>query len=166
MWHPHVTGSWNFWEASHGKGAPDGIGGAMKRKADKLISLGHDIPDIAHLYRALMQEETSMKLFYVVEADDVEEAAVPENVTSRTWNHEATPSRHTGSSLHQVSRCELLLQQPWNIKLHMLRCQSIYRPYQSAANCHWPTGSSCIACCWRTTCHTSTTDKYCEACLS
>ena len=51
----------------------------MQRKADKLISLGHDIPDIAHLYRALMQEETSMKLFYV-EPDDVEEAAVPENV--------------------------------------------------------------------------------------
>ena len=70
------AGSWNFWEASHGKGSPDGIGGAMKRKADKLISLGHDIPDIAHLYRALMQEETSMKLFYV-EADDVEKAAVP-----------------------------------------------------------------------------------------
>ena len=36
------AGSWNLWEASHGKGAPDGIGGAIKRKADKLISQGND----------------------------------------------------------------------------------------------------------------------------
>ncbi|KAK2169937.1 hypothetical protein NP493_1168g00001 [Ridgeia piscesae] len=28
------AGSWNFWEASHGKGAPCGIGGAIKRKAN------------------------------------------------------------------------------------------------------------------------------------
>ena len=73
------AGPWNFWEASHGKWAPDGIGGAIKRKAGRLISLGHDLPDAAHLYRALVQEETSIKRFYVVEADDVEEAAVPEN---------------------------------------------------------------------------------------
>ena len=44
-----------------------------------LISLGHDIPDVAYLYRALIQEETPIKLF-CVEADEVEEPAVPENV--------------------------------------------------------------------------------------
>ena len=72
------AGSWNFCEARIGKGGPDGIGGAIKRKADILISLGHGIPDAAHLYRELIQEETPIKLFYV-EADDVEEAAV-ENI--------------------------------------------------------------------------------------
>ncbi len=60
----------NFWELSDGKGAPDSI----IRKADKLISLGHDIPDAAHLCMALIPE-TSTKLFFV-EADEVEEAAV------------------------------------------------------------------------------------------
>ncbi|KAI0217102.1 hypothetical protein LSAT2_031001 [Lamellibrachia satsuma] len=52
----YQAGSWNFWEASHGKGAPDSIGGAIKRKADRLTSQGHDIPDAAHLYRALIRK--------------------------------------------------------------------------------------------------------------
>lgn len=29
--------SWNFFEASHGKGAPDGIGGTLKRSADRIV---------------------------------------------------------------------------------------------------------------------------------
>ncbi|KAI4893799.1 hypothetical protein NFI96_020780, partial [Prochilodus magdalenae] len=29
-----TAGTWNFFEASHGKGAPDGVGGALKRRAD------------------------------------------------------------------------------------------------------------------------------------
>ncbi|KAI4811884.1 hypothetical protein KUCAC02_014755 [Chaenocephalus aceratus] len=37
-------GTWNFFEASHGKGAPDGVGGLLKRTADRLVSQGHDIP--------------------------------------------------------------------------------------------------------------------------
>lgn len=40
-----VSGTWNFFEASHGKGAPDGVGGVLKRLADQLVSQGHDIPD-------------------------------------------------------------------------------------------------------------------------
>ena len=40
------------------------------------LCLGHDIPDAAHLYRALIQEEMSIKHFYV-ETDEVEEAVVP-----------------------------------------------------------------------------------------
>ena len=39
-----------------------------------------------------MQDETSIKLFFVVEADDVEEAAVPENV----------PAVRGAMKLHQV----------------------------------------------------------------
>lgn len=38
---PHKRGfhkvTWNFFEASHGKGAPDGIGGTLKRSADTLV---------------------------------------------------------------------------------------------------------------------------------
>ena len=74
----YQAGSWNFWEASHGTGAPEDIGGAIKRKADKLISQGNDIPKTATMYRALIPE-TSVKLFFVGE-DDVEEAVVPDSV--------------------------------------------------------------------------------------
>jgi len=37
----HAT--WNFSEAGHRKGAADGVGGALKRTADRLISLHYDI---------------------------------------------------------------------------------------------------------------------------
>ncbi|KAK7918767.1 hypothetical protein WMY93_010051 [Mugilogobius chulae] len=66
-------GTWNFFEASHGKGAPDGVGGTLKRKADKLVSKGRDIPDAKELFKALTEEETTVKLFYV-ESEDVEQA--------------------------------------------------------------------------------------------
>lgn len=38
---PNVTmGSWNYSEAGHGKGAPDGVGGTIKRTAaDKIVLL-------------------------------------------------------------------------------------------------------------------------------
>ncbi|KAK0132496.1 hypothetical protein N1851_032633 [Merluccius polli] len=77
------SGTWNFFEASHGKGAPDGVGGVLKRLADQLVCQGHDIPDPATLYRALLTTGTTVKLFYV-EAERVEEAhsLMPENITS------------------------------------------------------------------------------------
>lgn len=59
-------GTWNFFEASHGKGAPDGVGGLLKRTADRLVSHGHDIPTAEHLYHALANS-TDVKLFYIQE---------------------------------------------------------------------------------------------------
>lgn len=35
-------GTWSFFEAGHGKGAPDGVGGDLKRTADRLVSKGKD----------------------------------------------------------------------------------------------------------------------------
>ena len=35
--------NWNLFETIHGKGAPDGVGGAIKRAADRLVSPGKDI---------------------------------------------------------------------------------------------------------------------------
>ncbi len=57
-------GTWNFFEASHGKGAPDGMGGALKRTADMMVTNGRDIPDAHELYKALL-ETTTVKLFFV-----------------------------------------------------------------------------------------------------
>lgn len=45
--------SWNLFEASHGKGAPDGVGGTLKRSADSLVSLEEDIPDAEALFNEL-----------------------------------------------------------------------------------------------------------------
>lgn len=51
--------TWNFFEASHGKGAPDGVGGALKRSADRIVAHGRAIPDAQSLYNELKKLETS-----------------------------------------------------------------------------------------------------------
>lgn len=37
--------TWNFWEAGHGKGAADGIGGLVKRTCDRAVAMGKDVTD-------------------------------------------------------------------------------------------------------------------------
>ncbi|KAK0143486.1 hypothetical protein N1851_018398 [Merluccius polli] len=68
-------GTWNFFEASHGKGAPDGVGGALKRTADKLVTQGRDIPDANKLFQALSETDTRIKLFYI-SAEAVDQAVL------------------------------------------------------------------------------------------
>ncbi|KAG8328972.1 hypothetical protein J6590_108690 [Homalodisca vitripennis] len=53
--------SWNFSEAGHGKGAPDGVGGFIKRTADKCIAQGSDIMNITALLA--MIKEKCQKMF-------------------------------------------------------------------------------------------------------
>lgn len=45
-----TAATWNFSEASHGKGAPDGVGGAVKRKADSFLNNKVDVPNALALY--------------------------------------------------------------------------------------------------------------------
>ncbi|XP_034084202.1 uncharacterized protein LOC117554075 isoform X2 [Gymnodraco acuticeps] len=69
--------TWNFFEASHGKGAPDGVGGALKRSADRIMAHGGDIPDAQSLYDKLKSLDTSVELFFVPERDIESKAQVP-----------------------------------------------------------------------------------------
>lgn len=57
------AGTWNFFEASHGKGAPDGVGGVMKRSTDQLVSHGRNIHNAVDLFEALVHTGTTLKLF-------------------------------------------------------------------------------------------------------
>ncbi|KAI0214326.1 hypothetical protein LSAT2_000568, partial [Lamellibrachia satsuma] len=61
-------GTWNFSEAGHGKGTADGVGGVLKRTADRLIANGLDLPNAEAVYDALLGTGTSVKLFYVPES--------------------------------------------------------------------------------------------------
>ena len=58
--------TWNFTEASYGKGAPDGVGGALKNLADRMVAYGKEIPDTHALMENLFKQ-TSVKLFGVTE---------------------------------------------------------------------------------------------------
>ena len=68
-----LRGTWNFFESSHGKGAPDGVGAALKRSADNLISHGRDIINAYELFKALSETDTSIKLYFI-ENEAVEQA--------------------------------------------------------------------------------------------
>ncbi|KAK3606294.1 hypothetical protein CHS0354_037970 [Potamilus streckersoni] len=60
----------DFFEASHGKDAPDGVGGLLKRTADRLVSHGKDISNDELFFNALVDAQTSVKRFYINEDKD------------------------------------------------------------------------------------------------
>uniref|UniRef100_A0A8D8Z5S4 Uncharacterized protein n=1 Tax=Cacopsylla melanoneura TaxID=428564 RepID=A0A8D8Z5S4_9HEMI len=51
--------TWNYFESGHGKGLPDGIGGTVKRTADRLVAQGNDLSSfevlVQHLNKSLRQ---------------------------------------------------------------------------------------------------------------
>jgi hypothetical protein len=59
-----TCGTWNFFEAGHGKGAPDGIGAALKRTADAIVSKGIDIPNATSFYHC-MNGNVAIKLHFI-----------------------------------------------------------------------------------------------------
>ncbi|CAG2186302.1 unnamed protein product [Mytilus edulis] len=62
---------WNFHEAGHGKGIPDGIGGSIKRSADRQVSFGADILT-ADAFIKSIETGTKIKLYEVKEPDVLE----------------------------------------------------------------------------------------------
>ena len=62
---------WNLFEASHGKGPADSIGGIIKRMADDEVDHGKDIPNATSMFNALSTHEGSLKtkLFFIKEED-------------------------------------------------------------------------------------------------
>ncbi len=67
-----LKGSWNFFEAGHGKGAPDGIGASVKRLADKAVLHQHDVRDAEEFYTTL-QPSSSVKI-YKIPIQDIHDA--------------------------------------------------------------------------------------------
>lgn len=61
--------TWNFFPTSHGKGAPDGIGGTVKRTADSLVLRGKDIVDGTVFHEMVGRSLCSTKLYIITEAD-------------------------------------------------------------------------------------------------
>ena len=57
--------TWNFHEAGHGKGAPDGVGAAIKRSADFLVLHRQDIRSASDFVHKIQEKETSVALYEV-----------------------------------------------------------------------------------------------------
>ncbi|KAL0829678.1 hypothetical protein ABMA28_003184 [Loxostege sticticalis] len=59
--------TWNYTEAGHGKGAPDGVGAALKRTADQIVRYGKDIPDVNTFAAEMKKAVKNVLLEYVSE---------------------------------------------------------------------------------------------------
>lgn len=59
--------TWNFLEAGHGKGIPDGIGGTLKRSADRRVGYGADITNAQSFINEVKVAGTDIELFQVEE---------------------------------------------------------------------------------------------------
>ena len=62
-----LGGSWNFHEAGHGKGIPDGIGGSIKRSADAKVGYGAEIIDASSFVKEL--NNNTIKVYEIKESE-------------------------------------------------------------------------------------------------
>ncbi|CAH2001834.1 unnamed protein product [Acanthoscelides obtectus] len=63
--------TWNYHEAGHGKGAPDGIGGVCKRTADRIVAQGSDVSSFSQLVE-ILKANCSGKSFLEIHACEIE----------------------------------------------------------------------------------------------
>lgn len=86
--------TWNYHEAGHGKGAPDGVGGVCKRTADRTVAQGKDIPDFKVLFEILEYACPGIT-FFAISSQDIDRFA--------TLLNSGTPlSFHGTMKVHQV----------------------------------------------------------------
>ncbi|CAH2098094.1 unnamed protein product [Euphydryas editha] len=60
--------SWNYLEAGHGKGAPDGVGAVLKRTADQVVRFGSDI-DSLEAFVACLKTRVNIEIRIVTRSD-------------------------------------------------------------------------------------------------
>ncbi|CAH0558950.1 unnamed protein product [Brassicogethes aeneus] len=88
--------SWNYLEAGHGKGAPDGIGGVTKRTADRLVAQGNDIASFDTLVNALSKNVKGIK-YLTIDSSDIAK------LSERLENKECPNFKGT-MKVHQVKK--------------------------------------------------------------
>ena len=64
--------TWNFFESGHGKGAPDGIGGSVKRQADSWVSSGVDLPSAQKLFDFLKCGNSTIQFYFIASVEITE----------------------------------------------------------------------------------------------
>ena len=106
--------TWNYGAPGHGKGAPDGIGGCLKRTADRVVALGNDISDF-RTFVEVLQTHTRRVRLAIVEEDDV--------TTLATMVPTKIPAYVGSMKVHQVV---FSASTPDILKMNSLSCFSCY----------------------------------------
>lgn len=88
------SATWNYSESGHGKGDPDGVGGVLKRTADRIVAQGADVSNFERLICVLKKHCEGVTLFIVTK----EQIAMHEK---RVSGLKLTPFRGT-FNVHQV----------------------------------------------------------------
>ena len=64
-------GTWKFFAAGHGKGAPDGVGAAVKRLTDTQVHHGKDCKNASDMKMLLQVNESKVKL-YLISSEEID----------------------------------------------------------------------------------------------
>lgn len=107
----HFT--WNYHEAGHGKGAPDGVGAVCKRLADRLVASGKDIASLSDLSDAIQKNYPSINVLVI----DDENIKQKEALIADAKKHMKTFSGTL--RVHQVS---WHMKDPKILKMKSLSC--------------------------------------------
>ncbi|KAI0239457.1 hypothetical protein LSAT2_009822, partial [Lamellibrachia satsuma] len=78
--------SWNFLEAGHGKGAPNGVGGCLERAADCILPKGQDLPTPFDVCTALRTVCPGILLCYVPASVFEQHGDLPSTLQRSQWH--------------------------------------------------------------------------------
>ncbi|XP_060806067.1 uncharacterized protein LOC132902972 [Amyelois transitella] len=91
---PNLQGfSWNYSEAGHGKGAPDGVGATCKRTADAVVAAGGDV-DTLEQFVEVIQARCPGIIFHTINDEDIQSITDAIEKTSKLKSFNGTLKVH------------------------------------------------------------------------
>lgn len=141
--------TWNFFEAGHGKGSPDGVGGVAKRAADRLVSHGHDILNAKDLLKALVNTGTTLKLSFVNEVStDRAMQDMPDSIpqVQSTMKIHQVVTTSPGKMLYRDVSCMCTVDKILWCTCHNTKVFSFHTPSTSTTDEMEPKSHSKVVC--------------------
>lgn len=62
--------TWNYSEAGHGKGAPDGVGGTLKKICDRIVSQNNDVANFEQFFKTVTENVKKIQVLTIDSAKD------------------------------------------------------------------------------------------------
>ncbi|CAH0560396.1 unnamed protein product [Brassicogethes aeneus] len=95
--------SWHYTESGHGKGAPDGVGGCLKRTADYIVAKGQDVSNFKELIQCLTSNCKGIKVIPITDSvvPDIQSlVSDPQTFKGTMKIHQVSWSRITANIIH------------------------------------------------------------------
>jgi hypothetical protein len=64
-----INWTWNYHEAGHGKGAPDGVGAVCKRTANDVVACGGDVTNLTEFCGVIQSRCPDVTVFIVTKSE-------------------------------------------------------------------------------------------------